>query len=517
MCNFENKTRLDDALLEQIRSVANGNHVQDYEIIKKGSRTFDLDLSLLFFWEFHGKKTITRQAGGKPSKKHLESEEFDQYIEEQIKFAANDRKIRANFLNMLRSTILNNHTINDYNQQHTIWQTDEFSTEETCYECMGTGDVHCNCYPHGQITCTQCNGMGKVHSTGDKWERCTWCYGSGSVTCPKCHGRTYVTCSNCGGCGFFEVYGIVQSIAEPTWNIKCACNQYGNELEVFLKSHSVDFIVEKLPFYYKHSQMLSNTQEKFTYQTQDLITELKFSIFDKNYICVAFLQTPPLAFVKPPFFDDLFADEIASLKNISNEKKITKRKAIEFFEQYRSQPVLDKSLMGIAKTTDRKKYKNIVIDSCDGYITQESASLFSNLMAKCLDKLSPLNSRLTWFFGSIAGIAPIFFGTEIIAEINPNPILSSFPILLGSILFLGFILLCISIGITKYKQSALPKEYRQPMQHLKVFIWFSLFCLLIWLCGIMYGYLAQDNQQLQLHKQVEKFIQTYIPSICPPL
>lgn len=120
MCNFENKTRLDDALLEQIRSVANGNHVQDYEIIKKGSRTFDLDLSLLFFWEFHGKKTITRQAGGKPSKKHLESEEFDQYIEEQIKFAANDRKIRANFLNMLRSTILNNHTINDYNQQHTI-------------------------------------------------------------------------------------------------------------------------------------------------------------------------------------------------------------------------------------------------------------------------------------------------------------------------------------------------------------------------------------------------------------
>lgn len=508
----KNKEELADTLLTQIQNIANGNHIKGSEINKKSSDTFDLDLSIIFSWQFFGEKAITRQAGGKPSRNHMKLAKFDEFTKELIDIAERDKKIRKDFLNTLQSSTLNSETIQNYNSRHIIWESDEFSTEEKCCECKGNGKVQCQCYPRGQIKCSQCNGLGKT-SLGNKWTKCTKCSGAGSIVCPTCRGKTYVTCKDCKGYGFFGIYGIVKSIAEPTWHAECKCNKYENKLESFLNACSVEFIVEKISFDYKKSQTLSHIEEEFIYQAQSVMTELIFNILDKDYTCVAFLTNPPLAFLKPPFFDDLFSNEISYLKNISS-KNISKIKALDFFEEYRKQPTLDKSLKDIAKMENRENYKNAVINACEGYISQESASLFSNLIEKCLDKLSPTNSPLTWLLGLILGIIPIFFGTEAITEISSNPFSDSIFLLLGGAVGLGFVLLFFSIGITKYKQTLLPKEYRQPMKHSKVFFKHLFFCSLAWLSGIAYGFFAQDNQSLQLHKYTAELIQAYAPNIC---
>lgn len=333
------------------------------------------------------------------------------------------------------------------------------------------------------------------------------------MTCPTCNGKTHKKCRSCKGHGFFGIYGTVKSIAEPTWHAECICDKYENELETFLNACSVESIVEKISFDYKNSQTLSHTEEEFIYQAESVMTELTFNMLDKDYTCAAFLETPPLAFLKPPFFDDLFCNEISHLKAMG-DKKISKIKALDFFEEYRKQPALDKSLKDIAKIEDRENYKNAVINACGGYISQESASLFSNLIGKCLNKLSPVNSPLTWLIGLILGIIPIFFGTEAIAETSTNPFSDSIFLLLGGAVGLGVVLLFFSIGITKYKQMVLPKEYRQPMKHLGVFIKHLFFCSLAWLSGIAYGFFAQDNQSLQLRKYTTELIQTYVPNVC---
>ena len=61
-------------------------------------------------------------------------------------------------------------------------------------------------------------------------------------------------------------------------------------------------------------------------------------------------SNPPYAFVRPFFFDDLFADEISMLEKIDADGKITRREAFKFFTRYCSQPALDSALKRIAKT-----------------------------------------------------------------------------------------------------------------------------------------------------------------------
>ena len=62
------------------------------------------------------------------------------------------------------------------------------------------------------------------------------------------------------------------------------------------------------------------------------ITELTFVIQGKSYICVAFAN-PPYAFIRPPIFDDIFADELALIANINKDGKVTTDEAHKFFKK----------------------------------------------------------------------------------------------------------------------------------------------------------------------------------------
>lgn len=60
----------------------------------------------------------------------------------------------------------------------------------------------------------------------------------------------------------------------------------------------------------------------FSYFDETFLCELNYEILNKNYLSVGF-SNPPCAFVKEPFFDDLFADELEALRKINEDKKIT--------------------------------------------------------------------------------------------------------------------------------------------------------------------------------------------------
>lgn len=113
-----------------------------------------------------------------------------------------------------------------------------------------------------------------------------------------------------------------------------------------------------------------------------------------------------------------------------------------------------------------KELGDLVSKCCDGYISLKNATEFSELIKKCLDKISPSISHIIWgvggaFFLMIFAILMLNLFENKFRYNEFSIIFTSIIILASFLIFCGLLLSTFSAISTFFKQRKIIKEYRQ--------------------------------------------------------
>lgn len=546
MSDFED-LKLNEPFIMGIKNLVDGNQAKESDVREISHKLYDFTSSLKITWSFDASYDEQKEAGGKKASTNFNSKEaFNQHTNHLLQQARYDEYSREDFLNSLRNNEAYAIALADYTQN--LYTFESFSLYEGCHNCQETGKIQCHtcrgkgkttcptCSGSGRNTCSYCNGMGRkqewkteYRSNGDSQttsvsvfcnmcggsgkKTCSNCGGSGKLRCSNCGGKGELSCSHCNGCGYFITTRTVSAFASPEHFINVDSTEYAENLNNFLSHQKLNFIAEHLPYKQSNEEKGESTHD-FYYNAAHTITELNFSVFDKNYTA-----NPPFAFIRPFIFDDLFSDELKKLQDMDADKKITHKEAFDFFSHYTNQPVLDLAFKSIAKirTNANDKLAYVVKESCDYYISDKSALSLSELMKKTLDKISPVYSPWTWYgLGAILWVllSIIAYGYF---EINfkQHYIITTIVAFIGLLIFCGIsglVLWAISSLVTMFRRRKVPLEYRQKMRNSEAFSQFNKISTIFLILGAMLGifttyeYLPKtnffDNFQLQIKQKI---------------
>ncbi|MDA3077264.1 hypothetical protein OFO12_07825 [Campylobacter sp. JMF_04 NA10] len=538
---------LGDSLLLQIQNLANGNQVSKNDVKKISSQIFPFNTKIFVYWQFYGSYATQTLKGDASVDIHFGDNkiDFEEYTQSLLDLAQNDEQSRQDFVENLKATKANE-AIKLSGSTQNLGDYEKFSFSYYCGSCSGRGLVRCNnCGGRGNVGCSSCGGSGRsncfacggtgsvlsyrqVYQNGEYvsqsyyatcyscggsgLQTCGSCYGSGSLRCNSCRGSGEITCQKCSGYGIFTDVRTVSIMAKSSANLKTSSKKYANEFDEFASSAGMELLSEKIPFELVEFNNYSSDTELCVYEGNSYFSELQYQILDKTYLGVGFAN-PPYAFIKSKFFDDLFADEIEHLEKIGLDGKITKREAYLFFNKYASQSVLDKSMKLIASIR-RDKNEELgyaVKQSCDDYISDESALRLSAMMKGVLDRISPVYSGLIWGLGGaiFAIFALILTELNLESSFSRAPFSAIFQSAFGVFvlsLVLGLVFYTLSSLSTLLKRRKIPKEYRQKMRNKDPFKKMAICGVFAWIVGGIYGYFASQNPALRLENRVENFV-----------
>lgn len=537
MSDYFDPLGLADNFVLQIQNLVDGNQVSRDDVEKIYSEVIDVNFDINVLWNFYGKTYENRTAGGSAVAEHFDynQDRFEQHTQYLLEISQYDQNQRQDFISHIIEQQKQSLVLADSDQK--IHDFPEFSYYETCSECSGKGKVRCSgCGGSGVNSCCACGGGGTQIATRTVYEyyngqpqprtqtyskSCSGCGGSGRHTCGSCGGSGQITCKTCQGHGYFTTIRRVSLYAHPKYEIEFNTPAFEEEVSEFMKSLSKvgSFIVEKTDCELLGHKSSSQEYEIFSYHSATFLCSLEYKVLDKQYFGLA-ISNPPLPFIKANIFDDLFADEIAELKKIGYDGKITHKEAFGFFTKYLWQPVLERSLKDIAHYREAKNdnFTNVIMTHCDGYISSNSASYFSNMINNMLDKISPAYSIVTWLIGGIIFALITFFFAELIFEstIKYTPIFSTI------MLLIIFVVSCFVVGITLsllssivvfIKRRKIPKEYRQSMRNKEAYYTMLKFSVLSLILGIIFGLTTLKFPQIKLvnhfHAIVQKLDKNY--------
>lgn len=532
---------LSENLIFQLRNLIDGNQIRGDELKEISHKIYDIEIKLAYAWSFETNIETKEVAGGSSTNIHFGSNysDFENHTRKIRNIIHTDKSIRAEFLGKFID--LGHQAFMTLNHTATIKVFDTFSYSYKCHKCSGESYEMCSCN-NGRITCQVCLGHGNNPRYDDYkkmtvYDTCYACGGSGKVMCSSCGGSGRIMCQSCNGKKFFTQYRSISAVAKPSYVVNVSHELYGKVLTNFLNANSFQFLAERTFFEFVSHKSLDDNIESFIYRNDNFITELTFEIQGKSYICVAFAN-PPYAFIRPPIFDDIFADELALIADINKDGKVTTDEAHKFFKKYQGQPILDRTLVGIAKirkNTDDDTSK-VIKEQCQYFISDEVAKIIATFLNQCIDKVSPTYSKWTWIIGTF--IFCIFFSVfsiqlaiyaakepalqsikraqsaelwgnsisqstriwENIVDIAPTFLqfcLMQFIYMFMLWLVWALILWCISSIITIFRRLKVPKEYRQKLRNKeankKAMKFLFAFGLLIFTFSFAYGYLAIKN------------------------
>lgn len=523
MPNSADPLGLTDNFILQIQNLVDGHQASRNDVKKLDGQVYDIGFNLNITWHFHGEVTENSVAGGNGSSIHFgdNKHHFEAHTMELLHLAQSDPEQRSQFIEKLYG--LQGQGLNLTESKQLVKQFPEFSCVKTCTSCSGYGEVSCNC-GNGRETCISCGGSGRKPATrveyaGNNQYRtvyyytyCAGCGGSGTQTCSRCHGTGRIRCPSCSGHGYFTTFRQVGVYAAPSHTITIETPLYFDEISEFLKnlSRKWRFFTEKTSCtLLGHASPDSHTEE-FSYRSESFLCALKYRVLDKQYFGLS-ISNPPLPFVKEPVFDDLFADEIAALKKIGQDGKITRQEAYGFFHKYLRQPALERSLREIAakRSAKNEDFSNVVVNNCDGYITHSSASYLSKMMNDMLDKISPVYSPSVWWIGGGIFSVIMFFFAELTGEITltSRSILNIIFTFLVSCAVSGAIFTLLSNLVVEIRSARIPKEYRQKMRNREAFFTMLKISSLLTILGISVASIVTSQfPQLRLSGYAEQIL-----------
>ncbi len=494
-------------LIQYLSNIIDGNNatINDVESIDYEVENITAELNII--WVFFGEYAESSRAGGSYIGKSCNSiYELEDITDELIKKAKFDKNLRIPFINTFKE--LERDGISKANENYLIKDFGNFSTEEICHTCNGKCKITCNsCSGNGKHRCSSCSGTGRStqyrYNTYTKRQEsystsCSTCNGRGTNTCHPCSGTGKVRCNNCKGHGFFIITRHIVARTKPNFFIKTDSALINEELQLYLNKKDILFLNESIYFEPSNQKAhIENDEEEiFTYYGDSVVIKQDFRVKIKEYTCYAF-SNPPIPFIKPTIFDDLFINEIEFLNSKEGQKKyMSKKKALSFFDSYSKLPILDKAIKEIASVREKNKENTTdsVIKSTQGFISNNVASTLSNHINKFMDKVSPSYSPLIWAIGllllSIINI--VFFeytferkGTNIIFE----PL---FTFIITSIV-IALIIYPLNLLIVYFKRRKIPLEYRQKLRYKEPFKLYMIGASTIFILVSGYGILSNKG------------------------
>lgn len=534
MDHAEKHAYLADTLLSQLHQLVAGNQAQADDVRPVTSEAEDFLIHFAVSWQFTSRQQDQVEAGDAAAYKHFgdNGKAFEFYSFDLASDAALDTDLRADFLDALRAAGKSGMAESD---QERIFHTfPSFSVREECSRCDGRGRVSCsNCGGLGDTRCPYCSGSGRVDvidypsgkSTGAS-ETCLHCGGRGRRTCLNCRGRGTVKCSHCSGHGFLTRVREIQALAVPSSEWKVNTRFHPQALAGLLKQKGAAFFSHIMPFAWQGEQAGKDTH-LMIYSCRSTAIQLAFSLKDKEYVCCAF-SSPPIPYVRPAVFDDLFADELAFLqKYLSGRGLWGQRRALEFFSRYAGQPVLDQAMREIARcrTSQGQDTRAAVSSSCQGFISEEMAARLAGALNGLLDKVSPAYSPAVLVLLGLpvllyAALLVEWLAEVIFAKIREDAwflwFFSGLAVLLGSWVT-GLVISVFSRAVLAWQRRKVPPAYRQKMRLHEASRRLRRWGLLTWLAASAYGAAAAHGwlpkTQGRLAMELEQAVSSRLQAI----
>ena len=494
-------------LIQYLSNIIDGNNATINDVKSIDYEVENITAELNIIWVFFGEYAESSKAGGSYIGESCNSiYELKNITNKLIEKAKFDKNLRIPFINTFKE--LERDGISKANKNYIIKDFGKFSTKETCHTCNGKCKITCNsCGGNGKHRCNSCGGTGRStqyrYNTYMKRQEsyptsCSNCNGRGTRTCSSCSGTGKVRCNNCKGHGFFVITRHIVAKTKPNFFIKTNSVLINEELQLYLNKKDILFLNESIYFEPSNEKahIKKDEEEVFTYYGESVVIKQNFSVKIKEYTCYAF-SNPPIPFIKPTIFDDLFINEIEFLNSKEGQKKyISKKKALSFFDSYSKLPILDKAIKEIASVREKNKENTTdsLIKATQGFISSNIASALSNHINKFMDKVSPTYSPLIWVIGLLFSfiVTIVFFeysveeqGTKIIFDSIIKFVIMSFILIV--------IIYPLDLLLTLLKRMKIPTEYRQKLRYKEPLKLFTLGSFIILSLVLSYGILSNKN------------------------
>ena len=336
-------------------------------------------------YDFAGKFSVSQISGGERAQLHFaDVAQFEAHARECLRAASTDAELSEAFMLRLRADPQKAATNAD--QIIKFHDFKPFSVQLRCEHCGGSGRRRCkacegagkapcaNCGGRGRLICSTCKGAGGYsraalsstdaharglsggdsagsasNSMGYRFIPCASCGGSGSRICPVCGGAGRLRCEKCGGAGdfrcehcdgrgYFTRTGKVSVYARPSVSIGASSQVFGRELLEFLCSKGVGFVARRLLFRLSSLRAVQGGCEAI-FSAEDDFLRLSFAVCGKAYDAACFGGA---TFVRPSFFDEIFASELAAVRSAS--ARLGRDDAQSLFALFRAKPALDAAM-----------------------------------------------------------------------------------------------------------------------------------------------------------------------------
>jgi hypothetical protein len=517
-------TSLSTLLVSALRTLINGNQVQADDL-KAGVATLQMaTIRLQLDWAFQAETTDIVNSGSMgQADHHLGDDEaaFAAHSEALQQQAQTNRALRRDFL---AGVVAAGADFLPRATTQTIHEFPLFSVCEECDKCGGHGKVRCShCGGDGTELCSSCGGSGyyeeyETDHRGDSYsvrKTCWGCSGSGYCTCFNCYGSGEVRCDSCNGAGFFTRCRMISVTAVPAPHFTVSDAFSAEAFTALLEQEPLTFTASRIPFELKTWKESEKTAH-FGYQGFTPSLRQPFSLLGKGYVCEAF-GNPPYPYIRPPFFDDLFADELTYLQqtipkpyrprsrlgkrlwdfcHIAPSRPLRHHHAQVFFQRYIKQPVLDEALRQMAQAGERgETFATAVTKACHGYISPQFAEQFSTQLTFITNGLSPRYDFWVWQMAGLPLLYYAFFVSEAIIENAAHHgfwqgLFRLSWHLSKLLLEIGLIATIASAIAVLWRRRHLPHPYRQRPRSYEPFLRLARRLLLIGLSGVCYGWLA---------------------------
>ncbi|WP_298755994.1 hypothetical protein [uncultured Campylobacter sp.] len=376
------KEELAEAFVARLKALARSGGADLRELDRE---FYGFSVRLGVRYDFAGKFSVSQISGGERAQLHFaDVAQFEAHARECLRAASADAELSEAFMLRLRADPQKAATNAD--QIIKFHDFKPFSVQLRCEHCGGSGRRRCkacegvgktpcaNCGGRGRLICPTCKGAGGYsraalsstdaharglsggdsagsasNSMGYRFIPCASCGGSGSRICPACGGAGRLRCEKCGGAGdfrcehcdgrgYFTRTGKVSVYARPSVSIGASSQVFGRELLEFLCSKGVGFAARRLLFRLSSLRAVQGGCEA-VFSAEDDFLRLSFAVCGKAYDAACF---GGVTFVRPSFFDEVFAPELAAVRSAS--ARLGRDDAQSLFALFRAKPALDAAM-----------------------------------------------------------------------------------------------------------------------------------------------------------------------------
>lgn len=478
------------ALLQYLRRLFDGNNIRPNDITPTGEASESYQATASVVWRFdHEVTESTKKGNAAVAGRHFDyrAANFQGHLQHLCAEARTNRDIRGPFMQQV--DLAGSHALAWSSEPKVAHDFGSYSVFRQCGSCRGSGRVSCSgCGGGGRRTCTSCGGAGSRnhHETHTRWNgrynesytqvvrrSCVSCGGGGRVVCTSCGGSGRQTCDACSGHGFFTDIAQVRSIAKPHWHVPTHAGLASDALVRALKWRGPSRSRELVPFKLAGTAYDDHDQWVARYEGLAEVVELGLLVVKSPY-AVAAVGSNVIPIITPAIFDQLLQPELKLVMQLASgrgSQRRFRRQAKGLFSHFRSLPMLDGALQGVAKQKGSKRPEPevAVATAAHGFISSDASKALGSAIQAVLDKVSPANSRMAWALIGLpvvvasfeltanefsrlhgAGFWNIAFALGTLATLSVVGMLSVSPA--------GWVLSAITSSLMRLR---VPKEYRQ--------------------------------------------------------